>query len=355
MNIRWGKYKQFQGPWYPGDAGFTAPPSPTLEDQIMAVITATEGGSWNAINMYDRCVCTAGLIQWCEAKQYSVSAMIQAALLSGADASPLRPAMAASGVEFEAGRFRWRGGPKKVEGLKEQQRLFLLRSDGETWDEGSKAHAKLWVRALADFLRQPVAIEAQKRFTAARLFKWFVFGAVPKDWIKFAREDGSPGASAFVCGYLSFAANNPTWAKSSLERGVEDARGRDPFGNEWLSIVFEHLTFDPGVSIYPHRYDKIRPVLEREFGVDLPDFSKDLKAADADELLMDVDKIQAILLELGYDLGVSGPEENGVDGVWGGKTEAALKEFEQKAGLPVDGRSDPRVNAALLSAANALG
>lgn len=48
----------------------------------------------------------------------------------------------------------------------------------------------------------------------------------------------------------------------------------------------------------------------------------------------DVAELQERLLELGFDAGRR-------DGVFGGQTEAALKEFQRNVGLPVDGRCGP--------------
>src|SRR5512138_1105983 len=77
-DIKWSSYQTFEGPFFIGTQGFKLPEQPTFNDRILAVITATEGGHWNAINMYDRCIMTVGLIQWCEAGQYSVSDMLGA-------------------------------------------------------------------------------------------------------------------------------------------------------------------------------------------------------------------------------------------------------------------------------------
>jgi hypothetical protein len=235
--------------------------------------------------------------------------------------------------------------------------MFLLNSTGKkgTWDDNSRRYAKLWVSSLVELFGQLPAVKAQRDFTAARLKSWFAI-KLGKEWLTRACEDRSAGAFAFVCGYLSFAANNPTWANAALTEALKTVGDRDPFGADWLAHVFEFLTWQPGVSIYPHRYNKIRPVLERQFGIDLPDLASDLKDfSAAPELLLSTDGIQALLVRLGYDLGVSGPEENGVDDIWGSRTTQAFKDFETKTGLPADGRPDPRANAALLSAAEAIG
>src|SRR5690606_3850260 len=48
--IRWGSYDVYEGPFFRGAVPFVMPANPCLEDQILATITAAEGGHWNAIN-----------------------------------------------------------------------------------------------------------------------------------------------------------------------------------------------------------------------------------------------------------------------------------------------------------------
>jgi hypothetical protein len=55
-----------------------------------------------------------------------------------------------------------------------------------------------------------------------------------------------------------------------------------------------------------------------------------------------VKKIQQLLLERGYDLGDFGPNKDGVDGKWGDKTSAAVKQFrvDENLGNTASGRVD---------------
>jgi peptidoglycan hydrolase-like protein with peptidoglycan-binding domain len=152
-----------------------------------------------------------------------------------------------------------------------------------------------------------------------------------------------------VAAYLSFAANNPTWANNSLQTAVRATKA-DPYSEGWLVDVLERLTFAPNVAIYPGRYDKIRPTLERLYGIDLPDFSAQLGGKN----WLNTEVIQQILVDLGRDLGASGPNSDGVDGQWGGKSRLGLAEFQRKHGLEPDGWPDPETNEALLRAREAL-
>lgn len=57
----------------------------------------------------------------------------------------------------------------------------------------------------------------------------------------------------------------------------------------------------------------------------------------------DVTRLQKRLAASGFDAG-------GADGVFGPKTEAALKAFQEKAGIAADGIAGPQTNAALAEA-----
>lgn len=57
--------------------------------------------------------------------------------------------------------------------------------------------------------------------------------------------------------------------------------------------------------------------------------------------------LQQELVNMGYNLGAYGPEKNGVDGSYGNKTVLAVKSFQKKMGLKVDGICGPKTWAAL--------
>lgn len=65
-----------------------------------------------------------------------------------------------------------------------------------------------------------------------------------------------------------------------------------------------------------------------------------------------VKKIQQKLLDLDYELGTSGPNDDGVDGKYGGKTYKAVKDFQSKNGLSIDGVVGPNTSAALFGTGN---
>lgn len=60
-----------------------------------------------------------------------------------------------------------------------------------------------------------------------------------------------------------------------------------------------------------------------------------------------VTAVQAALVKKGYDLGDSGPNKDGVDGIFGSKTKAAIKKLQATIGAEQNGRIDEGVIAAL--------
>ncbi len=52
----------------------------------------------------------------------------------------------------------------------------------------------------------------------------------------------------------------------------------------------------------------------------------------------DVEKLQMLLIEMGYDLGDFGPNKDGVDGAFGGAVDKIVREFQNDNGLKVDGK-----------------
>ncbi len=329
-DIGWGRYKNYEGPYYRGRVKFDIPSSPTREDKILAVITATEGGTWDSINMYDRCILTSGLIQWCEAGQYSVSDMLGAV----ADTHPsiifaeLGNLMAETGVEFKKNdRGRWRfffeDERGEVDRKEEQQQLFLGESDGTigSWDDYSKQTAKEWAAAVSCVWEHKMAQKIQKQFTVSRL-GWF---AMPFSKHLLKQLPDTRVGRAFEAAFLSFAANNPRRADKHLRLAMESTT--ELWTPKWFEHVMKEMTFGPSIAIYPDRYNKIRPVLEQLYGVDLPDFADDMHSLKklGGWVPVSTVELQRGLEALGYDIG-----ESGADGVFGKLTKAAVVDFQTK-------------------------
>ncbi len=343
--IGWGKYRQYEGPYYPGKTPYVLPASPTPEELQMAVITATEGGRFDAWNGYDACGWTSGLIQWCERNQYSVSDMLGAVfdlddqLLW--DVFDLCKSYSMAFKKNAKGRYRFHflDGRGEVDSQEEQRQLFYTTAgkDGTigSWDAISQAYAKLWAATISSVWERPEAQRVQVQYTVKRLSGFLT----PYAKSVFATAPSNDLARGLYAAYLSFAANNPTHASNSLKTA---AAGAVPWTYAWVVGILRELTFGPGIAIYPHRYDKIRPVVEQLYNLNLPDFAADLKAWESTVGIpagVDTGKIQRALILLGYDLG-----PKGADGVYGKKTTEAVLTLEQlSAAIPpanVDGQVD---------------
>jgi hypothetical protein len=145
-----------------------------------------------------------------------------------------------------------------------------------------------------------------------------------------------------------------------LQQAVASTKA-EKFSPDWCVEVLKQLTFGPQIAIYPQRYKAIRPVLERLFGVDLPDYADDLKTWKSSVLtppadpipsgltLADFDTVEEYQRELiaeGHDLGPAG-----ADGIMGKKTKAAIIQFQQLHGLTPDGIVGPKTRQAFLAEA----
>lgn len=365
-DVGWGKYRDREGPYFTGTTKFALPADASDDYRLLAVITSTEGGSYDAINAYDRCVISVGLLQWCEAKYFLTSKLLGAiAARNRSLLDPLKPALEASGAEFkDKGGGRWRfffkDGRGEVDAGTEQKQLFLLNSSGFTgsWDDASRDHAKLWAACMANVLAQPEARDVQAEYTASRI-RSFATADARKVLFDGRPDSGWVGAARAI--FLSFAANLPAVAAKQLRTMALCSASK--WSPSWCTFMARQLTFGPGISIYPHRYNSIRPVVERMYGVDLPDMAAELKEWKASQGLSDIDddevmnerpsgeptfttvrEVQQLLSDMGYDLGPAG-----VDGKMGNKTREAVITFQGNVGLDRDGIVGPKTRAKMLS------
>jgi len=367
-DILWSKYKTYRGPFYLGVRRFKLPPKPTENEMLMAVLTATEGGRADAINMYDRCIISTGYIQFCEAKYLLTSNLLGAIATRDPDLlDPLKPALEASGAVFaKTKRGRWRfsfNDPRgEVDAGTEQKQLFLLNSSGHVgdWDDDSKAHAKLWAASMSNVLNQDEADVVQMDYVASRM-KGFATNRARKVLFDGTPSTGWTGALRAI--YLSFAGNLPAVASKQLTAALEELEATPKWTKDWCIHIARRLTFGPNIAIYPHRYNAIRPMVERLYGVDLPDMAKELKVWTADmemeptewDDIVDeqpakeptfttVREVQQLLHDMGYDLGPAG-----VDGWMGRKTRDAVITFQGLNGLSPDGIIGPKTRAKMLA------
>lgn len=338
-DVKWSSYDKWEGPVIYGRHPYGLPPMPTWHEKVMYVVSATEG-NYDSVNMYDRAICSVGIIQWTELTGQNVSNLLGAV----AEKAPralfeLDEAMARSAVKFSqtpAGLWRFRRGTEWLDSAERVRGMFLAGSGLRgCWSREQRAHAMAWTAGIANVFSYEEAQAVQVEFTAARLPS---FGLRPATAILW---DGSCPSNTGVHGvaraaFLSYAINLPAVASKAVLRTSSTAA---KWSEAWLRDFLRNLVLGSGVAIWPARYDRIRPRLEKVFGVSLPDFAEEL-AAEADDGLASPAGIQSALTQLGFD---PGP----VDGVWGKQSEAAVRAFQRSRGLEVDGHVGPITRARL--------
>lgn len=360
--IGWGSYNQYEGPFFRGKVPFDLadadepaprdgkrPPDP----RTLAVITATEGGRYDAVNMYDRCIVSVGLIQWCEAGQYGVSNLLGAVAERGRTLlAPLSRALDAAGADFGPNKLgRWRfhfdDARGEIDNAEKQRQLFLGGASGLKggWTDEQKAHAKRWAAALAEVLAQPEARSAQIAFTLPKIE---AFATPEAKRLLFNDDLPNEGwVGALRAAFLSFAVNLPAVASAQLK--LAEAETKAPkWSPDYCVEVIHRLTLGPKIAIYPHRYKAIRPALERLYGVSLPDLpaAQGHGGEGGGDAFDSLEAVQRELIAQGHDLGPAG-----ADGKLGQKTRVALMDFQRKHGLEPDGVMGPKTRAALAQAA----
>lgn len=337
-DIRWGSYSRYEGPWTLGEQRYELPSDATDREQILAVITATEGGGYDVVNMYDVCLWTVGIIQWCNrAPQHSVDDLFSVMYVENPSLlDPVTNLAAERGYRFGRHGNKHRFIDEKhnvVDTPQRQQRLYFRGASGEkgSWvDEEDRVWAKRWCAATAQVWENPVARDIQLAFTLSRLVNFFAYKS-GKTLLESMPD--TPVGHAWRALYLSFASNNPARASDAISASLKETAGwMEPWTESWLANMAWHMTFGAGIAIYPNRYDKIRPLIERFYGVDLPDTSSALTSWMQREHIssrwLDVVELQRALLVLGYDIGPTR-----ADGIFGPKTRQALLSLERDAGV----------------------
>ena len=282
--IGWSAYSSYEGPFFGGVQSFHLPGEPDESDRYLAVITAAEGGHYDAINMYDRGIISVGIIQWIEAGQFSVSGMLgEVCDVVGEDAVmvPLKPAMDLVGCTFKKNahgqwRFFFNDAKGEVDSL-EKTRILFLGCPGlkGSWTPEAKQRAKTWAACVANVWATEEARHAQNVYTRVRLPGFVMSDAKSA---LFGSEPNEGWVGALRAAYMSFAINLPAVANAQVKEVLPTLSGLTKWSPDWCTAVLKQLTFGPAIKIYPIRYNGIRPVLEHLWGITLPKTADDLAA-----------------------------------------------------------------------------
>lgn len=284
--IGWGKYGGFEGPYYKGAIKYQVPLNPTESQKRLATVCQTEGAAYDAVNMYDRCVISIGLIQWCEADYYLTSKLLGNvcdAIGSDTVLLSLEPALWSSKAEFKKNakgqwRFFFTDSRGEVNNAQMQRELFLgtMPKDGEdvpndgkvgSWNDESRSHAKTWAACMANIWIDKAARDVQDTYTAQRLTSFVTVEAKKILWDAYP-DTGYVGATRAA--FLSYAGNNPKAASDAL-LGFVSSTTLPKWSPQWCTCLLRDLTYVPNIKIYPGRYTKIKPWLEKLWdGVQLP-------------------------------------------------------------------------------------
>jgi len=282
-NIGWASYGAYEGPHFTGKLTFSLPENPSKSDLLLEVITAAEGGHYDAINMYDSGIVSVGLIQWCEAVVGGVSMLLgNVAEACGAEAitTPLKPAFDSTGSTFKKNSTgKWRffltaDGSEVDTNIKKRQLFLGCPGTKGSWTENAKKRAKLWAACFASVWDDPRARKVQVDCTAARL-RGFVTNEASS-----VVYDGSPDEGWSGCGrsaYVSFAVNVPLAASNQLKAFLAKTT-LERWSEGWVIGMIRQLVTGTTIKEWKQRYDSIRPVLERQFGVTMPKTSEELQA-----------------------------------------------------------------------------
>lgn len=223
---------------------------------------------------------------------------------------------------------------------------YLAADTAET--EGDAAYQnKDYTRAAAAYRK---AAEAEGGYGQFMLASMYLAGeGVKRDprqhlhWMRQSAENGYPPAN-YLMG-IAYLPHNPTTARQYLETAAKDEHG--------AAMHLLGLMYASGTGVEQNDRQALRwfrrakaqgiPVADRflsEAGVQAYMTQINQRAAQAQQANSArqkmVREIQQILTDLGY---APGP----IDGLFGGKTRAAIASFQREKGLEPDGKPTPRI------------
>jgi hypothetical protein len=349
--IGWGSYMDYEGPFYVGKIPYVLPANPDFLDMCDAVVTATEGGHYDAINMYDSCILSVGIIQVC-GRLGELAAMLAACTTYDLGAMKTAFSQLPVPADFRQNpqgiwQFYFLDGRGFVTTQQQMQAMFLGGSTGlkGQWSAAQMAAAKHVAATFASIWDSQGLQAGQRAFIKSRLMSYVMPRAKAT---LFTNPDQTSYAGALKAAFVSYAANLPAVADKYLAVAAADPNWPTMNDQQRFEAALYHMVYGSGIGIWPARYNAIHPVLQKLFNVTLPTLAQLATGVEPvdpkDQTLTTVKGVQQFLIAQGYDIGPTG-----ADGIWGSHTEAAVKKFQTDHNLPVDGIVDAPTHAAMLS------
>jgi hypothetical protein len=350
--VRWAKYKKFEGPMYPGKIPYSVPPNPDFGDKCVRIVAAAEGGKYDAVNMYDSCILTVGIVQAC-GRLHELSRMLGAC---SAGLGAIRKVLSGLPVPLDfrqngsgSWKFFFLDGRGEVDTDDKMRTAFLGGSSGEVgqWSDSQKSHARAVAAAFAEMWEDPVLKDGQREYVKPRLNAFVMAGTRAALWT----DPGTDGWSgALKASVMSFSVNIPATTDKLFLQAFNDPRWKTLDGAGRFALAMGHMVVGSQIATWPHRYEGIYGPIEELFGVDIPRLSelRDIVGQaqpPSDPALWSTASVQKFLVASGYDLGPAG-----ADGIYGPKTKAAVAAFQASAGIPPTGTVDLATKAAITAA-----
>lgn len=275
-DIKWGSYKDFEGPYYAGRQRFVLQENPTFEEKVVSAITATEGGTYDAVNMYDVCIMTVGIVQWCDKFNLVTRMLGYVAAKGGIEliTKPLQQALKLTNATFKqnlVGDYRFFIGTQECNTPEMLRKLYFGGALGTkgSWTDEQKNIAKTWAAGMASIWENQKARELQLSYTAKRIDTFTLSDANRLLMMPNPAWDSWTGAVKAI--YVSYAANNPVLANKLIKQAyTEDLLDTVVGTEEWAIKIIKRLALGSNIQIWPGRYDRLRPVIERLYKVTLP-------------------------------------------------------------------------------------
>lgn len=317
VKIQWGKYRDTAGPYTYGASRIVNEPCAELR-----VIAATEGGSWDAVNMFDKGIVSVGCLQVIENRLGYVTQLFKELKKSGVEVNKFLTD--ATGISFLNNQF-------VLHGKTDARYVWLLGSDQKSWSSDQTEHAMAACKAMSETLALPAAITAQRKWLRSGFLQNFLFEPAKTLMANWKTDQAPQHQYALYLAYLSFACNLPARAAGLLRQNIQRPNVGSP---EWCQHMFYTLAAKSGIDIWPERARKIAPVIEQITGYKF--------GSGPAQLGISVRRAQEILVKLGAKIAV--------DGAYGRLTREAVRTFQRSAGLIPDGIIGPKTREALLRA-----